>query len=145
MKKLTVELNEKATQLSLNTGFLDDIKSAIEENYKGKGRFFVITNKTIYKLYEKVLANFEHIIQIEDGEECKNFITFEYIIDKLLEAKIERGDCIIAFGGGVVGDIAGFAAASVLRGIDYIQIPTTLLSSSGFICWRKNGIQSQNG
>lgn len=145
MKKLTVELNEKSYPIMIKHGLLGDIKGAIEENYKVKGRFFVITNKTIYRLYEKVLANFEHIIQIEDGEEYKNFKTFEYIMDKLLEAKIERGDCIIAFGGGVVGDMAGFAAASVLRGIDYIQIPTTLLSQVDSSVGGKTGFNHKMG
>ncbi len=145
MKKLTVELKEKSYPIIINYGLLDDIKGAITENYKGNGRFFVITNKTIYPLYKRVLDNFEHIIQIEDGEEYKNFQTFEYIMDKLLEAKIERGDCIIAFGGGVVGDMAGFAASSVLRGIDYIQIPTTLLSQVDSSVGGKTGFNHKMG
>ncbi len=145
MKKLTVELNEKSYPIIINYGLLDDIKSTIESNYKGNGRFFVITNKTIYPLYKSVLDNFEHVIQIEDGEEFKNFKTFEFITDKLLEAKIERGDCIIAFGGGVVGDMAGYAAASILRGIDYIQIPTTLLSQVDSSVGGKTGFNHKMG
>ncbi len=145
MKKLTVELKEKSYPIIIEHGILDDIRNVIASNYKGKGRFFAITNKTIYPLYKSVLDNFENIIQIEDGEEYKNFQTFEYIMDKLLEAKIERGDCIIAFGGGVVGDMAGFAASSVLRGIDYIQIPTTLLSQVDSSVGGKTGFNHKMG
>ncbi len=99
------------------------------DEHLGTGRrHFVITNKTIAKIYKNFLDGFKNVVTIDDGEEFKNFKTFEFIIGELLKAKIERGDCIIAFGGGVVGDMAGFAAASVLRGVDYVQIPTTLLS-----------------
>ncbi len=145
MKKLMVELNEKSYPIIIKSGLLEDLKGAIALHYNGLGRFFVITNKTVYKLYKSVLGDFEHIIQIEDGEKYKNFKTFEYIMDKLLEAKIERNDCIIAFGGGVVGDMAGFAAASVLRGVDYIQIPTTLLSQVDSSVGGKTGFNHKMG
>ena len=133
MKKLTVKLNEKSYPIIIKSGILD------------AGRFFVITNKTIYKLYKSVLAGFDHIIQIDDGEKYKNFKTYEFIMNKLLEAKIERNDCIIAFGGGVVGDMAGFAASCVLRGIDYIQIPTTLLSQVDSSVGGKTGFNHKMG
>ena len=98
-------------------------------------RVFIITNKLIYKLYGKKLENslkknkisFNKII-INDGEKYKNIKTINLITSKLLKYKVDRNDTLIAFGGGVVGDISGFCASSFLRGIDYIQIPTTLLA-----------------
>ena len=69
-----------------------------------------------------------HTLIIEDGESAKNFFTYQLIIQKLLSLKFERKDTLIALGGGVVGDLAGFAASTYYRGIHYIQIPTTLLA-----------------
>ncbi|MCX4274966.1 MAG: 3-dehydroquinate synthase [Candidatus Gastranaerophilales bacterium] len=132
MKKLTVNLTEgRSYPIIIKEGALNEAKALLEEHLGKEGgghRYFVITNKTIAKIYSGFLKGFENIIRIDDGEKFKNFKTFEYITGELLKAKIERKDCIIAFGGGVVGDMAGFAAASVLRGVDYVQIPTTLLS-----------------
>ena len=129
MKKLTVELtNSRSYPIIIKEGALNESKTLLKEHLGAGRRYFVITNKTIAKIYPEFLKGFENVIEIEDGEKFKNFKTFEYIISRLLKAKIERGDCIIAFGGGVVGDLAGFAAASVLRGVDYVQVPTTLLS-----------------
>ena len=135
MKKLTVELKDRSYPIIIKTGVLDEVKTLLGEYLEGSDgqksterRYFVITNKTVAKIYKNFLKGFENVVKIDDGEKFKNFKTFEYIIGELLKAKIERGDCIIAFGGGVVGDMAGFAAASVLRGVDYVQIPTTLLS-----------------
>ncbi len=67
-------------------------------------------------------------LKIENGEEAKNFFTYQVIIQKCLDNKLERNDTILALGGGVVGDISGFAASTYMRGINLIQIPTTLLA-----------------
>src|SRR5262249_44451120 len=67
-------------------------------------------------------------IIVRQGEGSKAFDTLERVCDALIAAKIERGDLVIALGGGVVGDLAGFAAAIVRRGLDYIQVPTSLLA-----------------
>ena len=128
MKKLTVNLKERSYPIIIKEGALDEAKALLDEHLGAGRRYFVITNKTVAKIYKNFLKGFENVVAIDDGEKFKNFKTFEFIIGELLRAKIERGDCIIAFGGGVVGDMAGFAAASVLRGVDYVQIPTTLLS-----------------
>ena len=61
---------------------------------------------------------------LKDGEEFKNFDTLKQILDTAVEYRLERTDCIVAFGGGVIGDMAGYAAVSYMRGIDFIQIPT---------------------
>lgn len=128
MKKLTVELKDRSYPIIIKEGALNEAKTLLEEHFGAERRYFVITNKTIAKIYPNFLKEFKNVVKINDGEKFKNFKTFECIINELLKAKIERGDCIIAFGGGVVGDMAGFTAASVLRGVDYVQIPTTLLS-----------------
>ena len=87
-------------------------------------------SKKVYKLYFQDL-NFddEEIFILNDGEKEKNYKNYLKIINKAVRLGLTRNDVIIAVGGGVVGDIAGFAASTYMRGIDFIQIPTTLLSA----------------
>lgn len=145
MKKLTVNLKDRSYPIIIKEGALNEVKALLNEHFGAEHRYFVITNKTVAKIYADFLKGFENVIKINDGEKFKNFKTFEYIIGELLKAKIERGDCIIAFGGGVVGDMAGFAAASVLRGVDYVQIPTTLLSQVDSSVGGKTGFNHECG
>ena len=70
------------------------------------------------------------------GEISKSFKSYQKILNKLIELKFDRSDYLIALGGGVIGDVTGFAASSYLRGIGYIQIPTTLLVTSRLVGWR---------
>ena len=91
-------------------------------------RLFVVSKK-IYKLYKKDLDLDNHeVLILNDGEKEKNFKNYVKILTKAEQIGLTRKDIIIALGGGVIGDITGFAAATYMRGIDYIQIPTTLLS-----------------
>jgi 3-dehydroquinate synthase len=84
-------------------------------------------------------------IIVADGEGSKSYATFATVCESIIAARIERGDLIIALGGGVVGDLAGFAAASVRRGIDYVQVPTTLLAQVDSSVGGKTGINSRHG
>ena len=79
------------------------------------------------------------------GEASKSFPSFERVCEALIEARIERGDVVIALGGGVVGDLAGFAASVVRRGVDYIQVPTTLLAQVDSSVGGKTAIDSKFG
>ena len=82
------------------------------------------------------------MIGIPGGDKSKNISQLEYILEESLSFKIDRSSLIIAFGGGVIGDIAGFAASILLRGIDFIQIPTTLLAQVDSSVGGKTGINS---
>jgi len=84
-------------------------------------------------------------IVVPAGEESKSFASFERVCDALLSARIERGDLVVALGGGVVGDLAGFAAAVVRRGVDYVQVPTTLLAQVDSSVGGKTAIDSRHG
>jgi 3-dehydroquinate synthase len=84
-------------------------------------------------------------IVVPPGEASKSFESFERVCEALIEARIERGDVVIAFGGGVVGDLAGFAASVVRRGVDYIQVPTTLLSQVDSSVGGKTAINTTQG
>ena len=84
-------------------------------------------------------------IVVSPGEASKSFASFERVCDALIAAKIERNDLIVAFGGGVVGDLAGYAAASVRRGLDFVQVPTSLLAQVDSSVGGKTGINSRHG
>jgi 3-dehydroquinate synthase len=84
-------------------------------------------------------------IVVPAGEASKSFACFEDVCEALISAKIERGDVVVALGGGVVGDLAGFAAAAVRRGLDYIQVPTTLLAQVDSSVGGKTAIDSRHG
>ncbi len=79
------------------------------------------------------------------GEGSKSYATFETVCEAIIAARIERGDLVVALGGGVIGDLAGFAAASVRRGLDYVQVPTTLLAQVDISVGGKTGINSRHG
>ncbi len=145
MKNLCVNLKKEIDltyPIIIECGILDNIENHLENK-----RYFLITNDKIAKIYNNFLSKFDknRIIIIKDGEKYKNLKTIEFILNKLLDNKIERKDCIIAFGGGVVGDMAGFCASSVLRGVDFIQIPTTLLSQVDSSVGGKTGFNNKHG
>lgn len=109
----------------------DDFSKTMEELNQitsAQKRLFVVSNK-VFKLYSEVLGlNKDEVLVLPDGEKQKNFKNYIKILECAAQKGLTRKDVIIALGGGVIGDIAGFAASTYMRGIDYIQIPTTLLS-----------------
>ena len=127
MNTLTVRLGERSYDIYVGHGLLDTAGELI--NLKRKT--FVITDSGVPKDYaEKIRAqaNEAVIFTVPQGEDSKGFATLERVLVAMLEFDMSRGDCVVAVGGGVVGDLAGFAAASYMRGIDFYNIPTTILS-----------------
>lgn len=118
-----------------------------------KGRALVITCKTVNDLYGNAVSSFLKncgaddfdIMVLPDGEATKSLRYLSEVYDRLVEKRFERSDFIIAFGGGVIGDIAGFAAATYLRGINFIQVPTTLLADVDSSVGGKTGIDHPKG
>ena len=117
-----------------------------------KGMAAVITNPTVAALYGSLvrssLENSGYVVaQIEmpDGEEYKNSTTLNRIYDGLLAAGVDRSSFVVALGGGVVGDVAGYAAATWLRGIPFVQVPTTLLAQVDSSVGGKTGIDHPKG
>ena len=110
----------------------------------------IITNSTVAKLHlEKLLSKIKvrdlSIVTIPDGEEYKNLNTIVDILDNLFEKKLDRKSLLIAFGGGVIGDMTGFTASIYQRGIGFIQIPTTLLSQVDASVGGKTGVNNRFG
>ena len=131
MEKVDVKINPtqgSSYPILIGENLLDNPYEHIKK-CTNANRFLVVTNDKVHSLYgSKLASNFSEFIILPDGEEYKNREILGTIIDKALNLKLERKDAIIAFGGGVIGDMAGFAASIYQRGIDYIQVPTTLLA-----------------
>jgi 3-dehydroquinate synthase len=110
----------------------------------------IVTNTKVAGLHlgyllEKISAKELYIITVQDGEEYKNQESIDYILEALFNHKFNRSSLLIAFGGGVIGDMTGFAASIYQRGIDFIQIPTTLLSQVDASVGGKTGINNKYG
>lgn len=143
-----VNISEKSAYeypIFIGENILEKAQEYIKK-YTKATRYLVVTNKTVIKLYPNLLRldNAEFLV-LEDGEQYKNFETYKLIMDKALQMKLERKDAFVAFGGGVVGDITGFCAATYLRGIDFIQIPTTLLAQVDSSVGGKVAINTEYG
>ncbi len=115
-------------------------------------RVAIITDETVATLHLKTLekaldhAGIEHSVHIfPAGESSKSIATYGDLMNRLLDARIQRDEALIALGGGVIGDLTGFAAATLRRGVDFIQIPTTLLSQVDSSVGGKTGINAAQG
>ena len=150
MKILTIQLKERSYPIYIGKGLLSQIQ-LIESHLKQK-HVAIVTNTTVAPLYLDQLMSLLHKHKIKafpiilpDGEIYKNQDSLHLIYDALLKEKCERTTTLIALGGGVIGDITGYAAATYLRGITYIQIPTTLLSQVDSSVGGKTGINHSLG
>ena len=148
LKILNVDLGDKSYPIYIGRDLLSD-KTCFEKHISGQ-QVMVVTNSTVAPIYlDKVIKlldkfNVEATI-LPDGEQYKTLETANIIFDALLKAKFDRSATLIALGGGVVGDITGFAAASYQRGINLIQIPTTLLSQVDSSVGGKTGVNHELG
>ena len=123
----------------------EKLNQEIYELTKNQKRL-VVMSKKVYKLYSGDLNfNDDEIYVFPDGEKEKNYKNYLKILNRAYNMGLTRSDVIIAVGGGVVGDIAGFAASTYMRGIDFIQIPTTLLAAVDSSVGGKTGIDLPNG
>lgn len=133
MQTLRVELGERSYPIHIGAGLLARAELILDRAPRKK--VAIVTNTTVAPLY---LALLQHALEgrgvevvpivLPDGESHKNWETLNRILDVLLERRCERGTTVIALGGGVIGDLAGFAAAVYQRGVPYVQVPTTLLA-----------------
>src|SRR5258706_1996829 len=131
MQTLRVALGERSYPIHVGTGLLDGVD--LVAPFLAQGKVAVVTNTTVAPLYPERVARLlarEDVVRIvvADGEEHKDWSALNGIFDALLEQRCGRDTVLIALGGGVIGDLAGFAAATYLRGVPFVQIPTTLLA-----------------
>ncbi len=153
MKTIKVTLAERSYGIKLDAGLLDQAgeltRSAIGEKSRTA---IIISNPTVYTLYgkplEQSLRKSDFRVQnflMPDGERFKTLRSAESLYKFLIEEKVERSNVIIALGGGVVGDLAGFVAATYLRGIKFVQIPTTLIAQIDSSIGGKTGVNHKLG
>lgn len=137
MERITVNLAERSYPISIGAGLFEDpaYLSQVLSNKNTNQKVVVISNVTVAPLYaDKILHQLKQLgcdaslLELPDGEQYKNLDVFNQVMNFLLEGSYARDVVIIALGGGVIGDLVGFASACYQRGVDFIQIPTTLLS-----------------
>jgi 3-dehydroquinate synthase len=150
MQTLRVELGERAYPIHIGAHLLSD--AGLVTPHLEQPKVAIVTNTTVAALYllqlsEALRAQGVEVIGIvlEDGERYKDWATLNRIYDALLERRCDRKTTLIALGGGVIGDLAGFAAATYMRGIPYIQVPTTLLAQVDSSIGGKTGINHPLG
>ncbi len=145
---IKVNLQDRSYPITIGSALLsDDFNS--DKWIQGKD-CLIVTNETVAPLYLDVMkSNIDdktiEVITIKDGEHYKTIDTWSKIIDKLTAMRANRDTTIIALGGGVLGDIAGFAAATFMRGLPFIQVPTTLLAQVDSSVGGKTGVNHKEG
>tara|TARA_Y100000996_G_scaffold85467_1_gene59295 strand:- start:3127 stop:4191 length:1065 start_codon:yes stop_codon:yes gene_type:complete len=148
MKALSAGKNKSKYNIYITSKKLP--KAVINKQISLKNKILIITDDGVPKKYIKELRNSIknkniNVITLKQGENSKSFSSYQRILNKLLDLKFDRSDTLIALGGGVVGDITGFCAATYLRGIDYIQIPSTLLAQVDSSVGGKTAINVKQG
>ena len=132
--KLTVDLGPNSYPIHIENGILAKTGELVSEVFSGK-KIMIVSDDNVFPLYGEIItkalsdSGFEcYSFVLPHGEPTKSFQSLPKIYEALINAKLTRSDLLIALGGGVIGDLAGFAASSYLRGIKFVQIPTSLLA-----------------
>lgn len=148
--KIDVALGDRSYEILMGGGLLSEAGRLISKLRPG-AKCSIVTDETVASFHLDTLEASLRGSQIEcksiilpAGEGTKCFDQLAFVIDQLLSHEIERGDLVIAFGGGVIGDLAGFAASILRRGVDFVQIPTSLLAQVDSSVGGKTGINSPN-
>ena len=137
--KLTMNLQTSSYDIHIEKGSLHKLADLISL----KRKVLILTDSGIPAVYREIVRSLcqdPHIICLEGGEDCKTLASYEMILSYMLDNNFTRSDCVLALGGGVIGDLAGFVAASYMRGIDFYNLPTTLLSQIDSSIGGKTGV-----
>lgn len=148
---ITVALGERSYDIHVGSGLLFQAGDILRP-LLASPRVFVVTDEHLEGLHLDTLKRSlddagidNHGVVLPAGEQTKSFLHLESLLDAMLEARCERGTTIIAFGGGVIGDLTGFAASILLRGVPFVQIPSTLLSQVDSSVGGKTGVNTRQG
>ncbi|MGE5380637.1 MAG: 3-dehydroquinate synthase [Methylocystaceae bacterium] len=152
MEQLTVNLGERSYPIYLGNQILSSLPEIIKAALPGLSRLAVITDQTVDSCYGKIVTDqlldagfLADKVVIAGGEDHKNLTTVECVSQRLVELGLDRDSAVVALGGGIVGDIAGFVAAAFMRGIRYIQVPSTLLAQVDSSVGGKTGVNLPGG
>jgi len=146
-----VNLGERSYPIAIGIGTLERLGPRLQELNLGT-RIAVVTNPIVARLYRQAVeqsltaAGFKPtVVQVPDGEEHKNLAWLAFLYDRLVDARLDRDSAIIALGGGVIGDLSGFTAATFQRGLPFIQVPTTLLAQVDSSVGGKTAVNHSGG
>lgn len=150
-RSVPVGLGARAYEVVIGHGLLAEAGARIAP-FTRRGRLAVVSDETVWALHGQALTAAlqagglsVHPVIVQPGEQTKSFEGLADVLDRLLALELDRGDLICAFGGGVVGDLTGFAAAIYKRGVDFVQIPTTLLAQVDSSVGGKTAIDTPRG
>ncbi|MBN2647368.1 MAG: 3-dehydroquinate synthase [Thiotrichales bacterium] len=148
MKTLSVDLGERSYPILIGQGLLG--RADLVKPFVKGTQVLIVTNETVAPLYlaqcQQMFADFDtHAVVLPDGEQYKTLETLNQVFDALLRQRFDRKCTLVALGGGVIGDMTGFAAAAYQRGVNFIQIPTTLLSQVDSSVGGKTGVNHPLG
>lgn len=150
-KKVHVPLGDRAYDILIGPGLIARAGAEITARLKGR-KAAIVTDANVAPIYlDALVASLEasgiacSMLVLPAGEKTKSFEHLMTVCDKVLEARVERNDYVVALGGGVIGDLAGFAAGIVRRGVRFVQVPTSLLSQVDSSVGGKTGINSRHG
>jgi 3-dehydroquinate synthase len=148
---VTVPLGERSYEIAIGRGLLASLGARIAK-LRPRAKAVIVTDENVARLHlaaaEAALAHAgvaTHRVIAPPGEASKSYRVFEQVCEAVIASRIERDDLIIALGGGVIGDLAGFVASVVRRGIDYVQVPTSLLADVDSSVGGKTAIDSAHG
>ncbi len=160
MKNVAIELGKRSYTIHIDSGIssardalqncLNSTQNSRQNSAQNGNQVFILSNEIVAPLYlprlKKNLNNKEvHQLILPDGETVKNLHTLTEVLNAMVKARLERSATVIALGGGVIGDIAGFAASCYQRGVPFIQIPTTLLAQVDSSVGGKTGVNHPQG
>jgi 3-dehydroquinate synthase len=151
MARIRIELGPSSYEIVVENGLLEHVGEQIEGVCRGR-QAIVITEPRVADLYLSTVTQSlasaglqVSSAEVPGGEACKTLDTAVRLYDRLLDARLDRTGIVIALGGGVVGDVAGFVAATYLRGVDFVQVPTTLLAQVDASIGGKVGVDLPRG
>jgi 3-dehydroquinate synthase len=151
LANVAVSLGDRSYTISIGPGLTSKVGAKIK-SLRPRARVAIVTDENVAAAQGAGLvdslgaAGIEHtVITVPPGEATKRFEMVGHVVDRLLDARIERGDLVLAHGGGVVGDLTGFAAGILRRGVGFVQMPTTLLSQVDSSVGGKTGVNARQG
>ncbi|MBC7333489.1 MAG: 3-dehydroquinate synthase [Actinobacteria bacterium] len=134
MRVINVKTRLRKYPILIESGITEDFVDHLKKNFSGFNKVVVITNNKVFAIHGQRLKELldkgkleSYIVVLEDGEEFKNLESADYIYKKLIDFNIHRNDIVVAFGGGVIGDLGGFVASTFHRGVRLVQYPTTII------------------
>ncbi|MDE2121998.1 MAG: 3-dehydroquinate synthase, partial [Betaproteobacteria bacterium] len=151
MNSVRVELGSRSYDILIGSGLLRD-PASFAPAARPRASALIVSNTTVAPLYAQALAaslqgQYARVLQcvLPDGEQYQDWTTLHQVFDALLEQHCDRRSVLYVRGGGVVGDVTGFAAACYMRGVDFVQVPTTLLAQVDSSVGGKTGINHPAG